>query len=74
MNSWIIYLLAAVACFLVSIFFFRKESVPIEKAFLPLFMNILSPTKMKQYFKVEGLWLIGAGYICLLIFLIMFPL
>jgi len=71
MSSTVIYPIVSVSCFLIAIFFFRKENVPLIKA-LPFIITSMSPHKIKEVFRNEGIWLIVMGFVNFIIYMIIF--
>lgn len=69
MNYFVLFPIASILCFFVAILFFRNENIQFEKVFFPFFMSLLSPRKMKQYLKIEGIILIAIGYASFIIFM-----
>ena len=62
MSISTIYPIITVSCFLIAIFFFRNENVPLGKV-LPFLIQSMSPHRMTEVFKKEGIWLIVLGFI-----------
>jgi len=62
MSITAIYPVIAICCFLIAIFFYRKENVPLGKV-LPFLIQSMSPHRMTEVFKKEGIWLIVLGFI-----------
>lgn len=67
-----IYVAFSLVCFFVAIIFYRKEDVPFNKVFFLFMASMLSPIKMKEYFKIEGLGFILMGYVSFIVFMVMF--
>ncbi len=69
MDFMVIYPIVSILCFASAILFFRKENVPFSKIGLPFIMSLLSPSKMKENMKAEGIWLVIAGYVSFIIYM-----
>lgn len=57
-----IYPIITIICFLLAILVYRKKEFPLGKV-LPFLIKSMSPHKMAEVFKKEGIWLIVIGFI-----------
>lgn len=66
MNIEGLYPILSVSCFLIAIVFFRKDDAHLGKGIVFLIQS-MTPHKMKQVFKTQGICLILLGYILFVI-------
>jgi len=72
MNTFLIYSIFSIVCFLVAILFFREENTSVSKVIFPFMMGILSPSKIKLFLRREGIYLIILGYLSFIVGIIVF--
>lgn len=64
-----IYPIISLLCFTIAIIFFRKKEVPVSKV-LPFLIQSMSPHRMTEVFEKEGIWLIIAGFIVFISYMV----
>ena len=64
-----IYPVISLLCFVSAIVFYRKKEIPLGKV-LPFLIQSMSPHRMTEVFEKEGIWLIIAGFIVFISYMI----
>jgi hypothetical protein len=65
-----IYPIASIVCFLLAVIFYRKENMPFSRVLPFILQSTMTPSKMNEVFKKEGIWLIIAGFIIFISYMV----